>query len=152
MLNKISKKSLNILLVLIVGIIGVISTQLVCAHSEVENQTDFEREPANTKVQYSVPQVYSPLSVAESEPNARSFQISPGALIVVAGRARAADSLQNNIHFVTNAVYKRFLDHGYPRNHLYYLATDLTLDADNDGYTDVDAPSTLENLEHALTT
>jgi hypothetical protein len=69
----------------------------------------------------------------------------------VAGRLRLNDPLQSNIHHVTNAVYRLFQAHGYDRDRIYYLATDLNLDADHDGWSDVDALSDKGNLEQAIT-
>jgi len=52
----------------------------------------------------------------------------PGALVLVAGRLRAHDPLQNNIHSVTNDIYRLFLNNGYTTDRIYYLAADLNLD------------------------
>jgi len=49
-----------------------------------------------------------------------------GAVIIVAGRISASDSLQTNIYHVTDAVYKMFLDHGYPSDRIKYLANDTS--------------------------
>ncbi len=75
---------------------------------------------------------------------------APGALIVVAGRHSASDELQNNIHNVTDAVYRLFQKHGYPKDRIRYLATDLTLDPDGGG-ADVYASATNVNLEEVVT-
>jgi len=76
----------------------------------------------------------------------------PGALIIVAGRGSSTnDSLQSNIHQVTNAVYKLFHARNYSTTQIYYLATDLTLDADNNGISDVIGRPTKTNLEYAIT-
>ncbi len=75
-----------------------------------------------------------------------------GAVVIVAGRLRLADTLQNNIHNVTNQVYNLFLAHGYDKSRIYYLATNTSLDADGNGYDDdVDLKSNRANLEKALT-
>ncbi|MGB0387704.1 MAG: hypothetical protein ACPGWR_23045 [Ardenticatenaceae bacterium] len=77
---------------------------------------------------------------------------TPGALVLVAGRLRANDRLQPNIHQVTNQVYRLFLQHGYTPDRIYYLATDSNLDADNNPATqDVDALANRERLEYAIT-
>ncbi len=83
----------------------------------------------------------------------RDVSSSPqaGALILVAGRVRNDDPLQRNIHNVTNAVYRLFTANGYTSDRIYYLATDLNLDPDNDGVPDVDAWATKANLEYAIT-
>lgn len=66
------------------------------------------------------------------------------ALIIVAGRLKAADPLQNNIHHVTGRVYQIFQQNGYDSNNIQYLATDANLP----GYT---AAATQENLRAAIT-
>jgi len=76
---------------------------------------------------------------------------SPGALVLVAGRYRAGDPLQRNIHNVTNSVYRVFLANGYTPDRIYYLATDLTMDVDGDGAPDVDALTKRDNLQYAIT-
>lgn len=77
---------------------------------------------------------------------------SAGALVLVAGRIRANDSLQGHIHEVTNDVYRAFASHGYDSERIFYLAHDSSLDANADGVSDVDAPANEKNLELALTT
>ena len=67
------------------------------------------------------------------------------ALILVAGRLKGADSLQKNIHNVTNAVYKLFQANGYTDDNIWYLATDATLP----GY---DAAVSKASLHSAITT
>ena len=77
---------------------------------------------------------------------------SPGALVLVAGRSRLHDPLQDNIHSVTKDVYRLFLSHGYTKGCIYYLATDLNLDPDNNGWPDdVDALASRDNLKQAIT-
>jgi len=76
---------------------------------------------------------------------------TPGALVLVAGRLRLDDPLQPNIHNVTNAVYRLFQAHDYGDDRIYYLATDLNLDADGDGWDDVDVQANWTNLEQAIT-
>jgi len=76
---------------------------------------------------------------------------TPGALVLVAGRTRLNDPLQDNIHNVTNAIYRLFISNGYDGDRIYYLATDLNLDADHDGWPDVDGLASKENLEKAIT-
>jgi hypothetical protein len=75
--------------------------------------------------------------------------LDPGAgnraLILVAGRLKGTDSLQKNIHNVTNAVYKLFQANGYSDDNIWYLATDATLP----GY---DAAVSKESLRTAITT
>lgn len=67
-----------------------------------------------------------------------------GALILVAGRLRGGDQLQDNIHSVTNHVQELFLSKGLTDDDIFYLATDSSLP----GY---DAPATTERLEQAIT-
>lgn len=69
----------------------------------------------------------------------------PGALILVGGRLRKQDGAQANIHFVTDAVYHLFRDHGYGDDRITYLATDL-------GLPGADAMPTRGNLQAAITT
>ena len=77
---------------------------------------------------------------------------SPGAVVLVAGRLDLKDELQTNIHNVTNEVYNLFLEHGYDKERIYYLATNTDLDADGDGFhDDVDLKSNWDNLEKAIT-
>ncbi len=76
----------------------------------------------------------------------------PGAVILVAGRLRANDRLQSNIHQVTNQVYNTFLQHGYDHNRIHYLAHDLSLNPDNNpGTQDVDGLASRKQLEYAIT-
>ena len=66
------------------------------------------------------------------------------ALILVAGRLKGTDSLQKNIHNVTNAVYKLFQRNGYTDDDIWYLATDSSLP----GY---DAALSKKSLHTAIT-
>jgi hypothetical protein len=75
----------------------------------------------------------------------------PGALILVAGKYRDDDSLQDNIHNVTDDVYNLFRAHGYPPERIRYLATDLSLDPDGGG-ADVYARPNQTTLGEAITT
>jgi hypothetical protein len=90
-------------------------------------------------------------AMAAASPASAALQVTPGALVVVAGRSRLDDPLQSNIHNVTNAAYNLFRTHGYPPERIFYLATDMLLDADGDEVPDVDALVSLANLEFALT-
>jgi len=76
---------------------------------------------------------------------------TPGAVVIVAGQLVVGDALQDNIHNVSDAVYRLFRANGYPAERIYYLATDTNLDADGDGVKDVNARLTAERLEYALT-
>jgi len=76
---------------------------------------------------------------------------SPGAVVLVAGRLRVNDSLQDEIHEVTNQVYRLFKANGYDDERIFYLATDLSLDADGDGVSDVDAQASRDNVQAAIT-
>lgn len=74
-----------------------------------------------------------------------------GAAIIVAGRLTENDELQPNIHWVSNAAYRMFTAQAYSPDHIYYLATDPTLDATYDGHTDVTARTTASALHDAIT-
>ena len=80
------------------------------------------------------------LSVRALEPQATS-----GAIIIVAGRLKAYDDVQPNIHYISNEVYQLFQGNGYSADRIAYLATDLSLPG-------VDAPATAANLQEAITT
>jgi hypothetical protein len=82
---------------------------------------------------------------------ALSDQATPGALVLVAGRLSLNDDLQPNIHNVTNAVYRLFQTQDYGQDRIYYLATDLNMDADGDGWADVDVLAEKDHLEDAIT-
>jgi hypothetical protein len=78
---------------------------------------------------------------------------SPGALVLVAGRLKQGDPLQGNIHNVTNGIYNLFLEHGYPKDRIYYLATNQSMDADGNGFPDdVDEAPDRTTLETVITT
>ncbi|NJN66690.1 MAG: hypothetical protein HC884_08185 [Chloroflexaceae bacterium] len=81
-----------------------------------------------------------------------SSETPPGALILVAGKFKDDEALQSNVHRVTNRVYRLFQSRGYEHEHITYLATDMTLDADDDGTPDVDDAASGVNLEEAITT
>jgi len=66
------------------------------------------------------------------------------AVIIVAGRLERDDGLQDNIHNVTEQVYRLFQQKGYSNDDIYYLATDSEL-------TGYDASASLENLRFAIT-
>ncbi len=72
-------------------------------------------------------------------------QGQPGALILVAGRLRAADFVQRNIGSAADSVYRLFRDHDYGDDRIFYL----TSDEKADGF---DAPPTRANLQAALLT
>lgn len=104
------------------------------------NLTNYDPEATGADVNYQ-------LSV-----RALNEEPAPGALVLVAGRLRANDRLQSNIHQVTNKVYNLFLQHGYTADRIYYLATDFNLNADNNPATqDVDALANRERLQYAIT-
>jgi hypothetical protein len=69
---------------------------------------------------------------------------TPGALVILAGKLRANDPLQSNIHRAANQVYQLFTAQGYDPARIYYLATDLSLPG-------VNALATTANLQAALT-
>jgi len=68
-----------------------------------------------------------------------------GALILVAGRLKMVDSLQPNIHKVTQAIFQFFQENGYLADDIQYLATDPALSG-------VDGLPTRANLQSAITT
>jgi hypothetical protein len=74
-----------------------------------------------------------------------------GALIVAAGRIAEDDVLQKHIHNVTNRVYRLWRNNGYGAERIRYFATDLNLDADLDGKTDVTGLTNNNNLRDAIT-
>jgi len=79
-------------------------------------------------------------------------QASPGAVVIVAGKLKANDPLQANIHQVTNQVYQLFTRYGYESERIYYLANDLKLNPDNDSTTqDVDDLAQRATLQRAIT-
>ncbi len=100
----------------------------------------------------SHPDVAGPDVVYELSVRALAKSATPGVLVLVAGRLRLDDTLQRNIHNVTNDVYKLFLAHDYGKERIYYLATNQELDPDNNGLSDdVDAQPNRANLENAIT-
>lgn len=101
--------------------------------------TNFDLEVAGSDVAYD-------LSV-----RGLADEATPGALILVAGRLRSTDSLQRNIHNITNDVYRLFLTNGYNSDQIYYMATDRNIDVDGDLASDVDGLPSRQNLELAIT-
>ncbi|MBN1890916.1 MAG: hypothetical protein JW850_23170 [Thermoflexales bacterium] len=75
---------------------------------------------------------------------------TPGALILVAGRLRSSDHLNQNIYNVTSNVYKLFQAHGYTGDRIYYLTTESDVDVDNDGTPDWDALPSKTSLQYAI--
>ncbi|MEM7126198.1 MAG: C13 family peptidase [Chloroflexota bacterium] len=66
-----------------------------------------------------------------------------GSVIIVAGRLKLNDPLQQNIHNVTNTVFDLFQANGYSAEDIYYLATDPSL-------TGYDASATTNNLRDTI--
>jgi ligand-binding sensor domain-containing protein len=97
------------------------------------------------------PTVYGPEVAYHLSVRALDDAPSPGAVVIVAGKIRNGDPLQDNIHHVTNAAYSLFQSRGYGADRIHYLATDVTLDPDTDGTSDVDGLPTPANLEQAIT-
>ena len=91
------------------------------------------------------PTVYGAEAAYHVSVQALSAQATPGAVIIVAGRDRYHDPLQNNIHYAAGQVYQMFQNNGYPADRIYYLSTDLTQPGAN-------AQATVSNLEAAITT
>lgn len=92
------------------------------------------------------PQVAYQLSV-----RALSTTSQVGAVIIVAGRYKNNDPLQTQIHASTNRAYQLWRANGYPAERMRYLATNLGLDADGDGRTDVQGLANRANLQAAIT-
>ncbi len=67
-----------------------------------------------------------------------------GAVILVGGRLRTDDALQENIHHVTDSLYRFVRTHGCAPEQVMYLSTDTTLDG-------VVGLPTAANLEQAIT-
>jgi len=65
------------------------------------------------------------------------------AVIIVAGKYKENDPLQENIYNVTDALLNMFLDWGYTGDDIYYIAPD--------NRPGVDAPATVANLRAAIT-
>lgn len=73
-----------------------------------------------------------------------------GAVIIVAGRDKPNDDLQENTHNVTDNVYRLFHeDAGYPHSHIHYMATNAYINSDPDNIY-VDAEATIENLQEMI--
>jgi len=68
----------------------------------------------------------------------------PGATIIVAGRLKHNDTLQNNIYHVANATHQLFTNHNYTDDRIMYLAADPTMPH-------VDQLATASNLAQAIT-
>jgi len=62
-------------------------------------------------------------------------EASPGILLLVAGRLRVDDLLQENIYNVTDEVYRVFKTNGYSADRIYYLAHDTSRNPDGDSLT-----------------
>ncbi|MBX3014407.1 MAG: hypothetical protein KF832_22990 [Caldilineaceae bacterium] len=74
-----------------------------------------------------------------------------GAVIIVAGRYKVNDPLQSQIHALTKRAYQLWRANGYGPERIRYLASELGIDADNDGVADVAALATRANLQAAIT-
>jgi hypothetical protein len=75
----------------------------------------------------------------------------PGALVIVAARLQNDDPLQSMIHTTTNRIYQLWRSRGYAADEIRYLASDLTLDADHDGQSDITGLASRANLSTTLT-
>jgi hypothetical protein len=71
--------------------------------------------------------------------------------VIVAGRASAADSLWDATRVCTNFAYRALTYQGYTNEDIYYLSADTDLDLSGDVVPDVDANTTLANLQYAIT-
>lgn len=74
-----------------------------------------------------------------------------GALIILGGKLRENDLVQENIDHVTNSIYNFARTNGCSADQIYYLAPDMSLDGDGDGLPDVNALANPANLEAAIT-
>jgi hypothetical protein len=101
--------------------------------------------PFYLKLLNHAPSVYGPQVAYHLSVRALEDTLTPGAVVLVAGRLRENDPLQDNIHNVTDGIYRLFLAHGYDDGRVTYLATDTGLDG-------VDALATAASLEAAVTT
>lgn len=98
----------------------------------------------NDRVSQFGPQAAYLLSVRRLE------RYKAGALIIVAGRKGENDPLQSNIHFLSNRVYQLWHGRGYAADRIRYLATNLALDGDGDGSSDVYGLPSKTNLQSAI--
>jgi hypothetical protein len=73
-----------------------------------------------------------------------------GAVIIVAGHNEDY-SLQTNIDNSANRAYRIFRGAGFTEDQIYYLASS-SQDPDGDGVSEVAAPSTTANIQHAIET
>jgi hypothetical protein len=89
--------------------------------------------------------VYGPDLAYQLTVRALEAEATPGALVLVAGKIRANDPLQENIYHVTAAVRQLFLAHDYDDERIAYLAPDTS-------QTGVDYLVSAETLEQAITT
>lgn len=89
----------------------------------------------------------------DEAPDAQAFHLSvrdvsqkgeSGAVIIVAGRLKINDRLQDNIYHVTDAVYETFQENNHPAQQIYYLAPDTSR-------ANVDAPASVKDLQAAIT-
>jgi hypothetical protein len=95
------------------------------------------------KVHHQSPHVYGEDAVYHLAVRERAPQVTAGHVIIVAGRAHEQDPVQDNIHHVTDAVYRLARENGCNDGQITYLAHDDTL-------TGVDAPATSLNLQQAI--
>ena len=95
--------------------------------------TNYDPNMAGSEVAYH-------LSVRDLQPDAQK-----GAVILLAGRLRANDHLQPNIHNVINTAYNLYKQQGYSDDEILYLAVDPALPGSDQG-------ATVANLRDAITT
>ncbi|MCX7049041.1 MAG: FG-GAP-like repeat-containing protein [Candidatus Sumerlaeota bacterium] len=75
-----------------------------------------------------------------------------GKAVIMAGR-KTGDTLWTTTNELSNYVYNMLLYRGFLKSNIYYLNPDVAQDVDGNGFQDdVTAPSTLDNLETAMTT
>ena len=72
-----------------------------------------------------------------------------GKAIIVAGR-RANDYIWSATNHMANFAYTTLRYRGFSADNIYYLSPETEQDVDGDGVVDVDAATTLDNLEYAF--
>ncbi|HUT23762.1 MAG TPA: VCBS repeat-containing protein, partial [Sumerlaeia bacterium] len=98
-------------------------------------------DSGSSKTAYAYVNVISPSQISIS-----------GKAVVMAGR-KAIDPLWSTTNNLAHFVYRTLLYRGFSKENVYYLNPDTAQDADGNGaQDDIDAASTLANVETALTT
>ncbi|MCL4830791.1 MAG: hypothetical protein KJZ86_00070 [Caldilineaceae bacterium] len=103
--------------------------------------------------------VFGPRATYAASVRAQPAESTESLTIIVAGRLADPDpeGLQANIHNVTSQVYRIFLSHyasqgaNNPSERITFLATDVSLDVNGDGFPDVDGLPSRNRLRQAIT-